>query len=96
MVALQVSSDHLEAFEVILRAYSRIGETLPRFRLLGEVFRDKKEFHQVLAVFYSDILHFHGQAYKFVRRSGRLFCDCPTSKLLKVPRKSVRGLRTLY
>ncbi|KAH8690624.1 NACHT domain protein [Talaromyces proteolyticus] len=71
---LKISSDYVEAFEQIVKAYSRIGESLTRFKVLSETFSQNTEFQQTFAVFYVDILQFHKEAYKFVRRSGwRIF-----------------------
>jgi hypothetical protein len=63
----------VDAFEQIVKAYSRIAESLTRFKVLSETFRQNTEFQQTLSVFYSDILRFHKEAYKLVRRSGKLF-----------------------
>ncbi|KAI6777889.1 uncharacterized protein J7T54_001546 [Emericellopsis cladophorae] len=66
---LKVSSDCVEAFEKIIRAYSRIGECLLRFREFDRAFFDNTNVQQTLAIFYVDILKFHKEAYQFVRRS---------------------------
>lgn len=60
--------DHLESFETLIDAYSQIAATLPRFDRLADSFRTVPEFQHVLAVFYADILEFHQEAYKFLRR----------------------------
>ncbi|EGO53325.1 hypothetical protein NEUTE1DRAFT_133746 [Neurospora tetrasperma FGSC 2508] len=65
-----VSSDYTDAFERIIKAYSEIAESLPRFRIISDALRNSKEMQQVLAVFYADILTFHKEAHIFVRRSG--------------------------
>ncbi|KAM0476059.1 hypothetical protein ACHAPX_006475 [Trichoderma viride] len=67
---LRVASEHVEAFERIIKGYSQLAESLQRFEILDTTFSDKPEFQQALAVFYADILQFHKHAYKFVRRSG--------------------------
>ncbi|ESA44365.1 hypothetical protein GE21DRAFT_2385 [Neurospora crassa] len=67
---LKVSSDYTDAFERIIKAYSEIAESLPRFHIISDALRNSKEMQQVLAVFYADILTFHKEAYIFVRRSG--------------------------
>ncbi|CAI6339363.1 unnamed protein product [Periconia digitata] len=67
---LKVASDHIGAFEHIIKGYSRISEALGRFEILGEAFRHDTTFQYTLAVYYSDILEFHKHAYRFVRRSG--------------------------
>ncbi|KAE8552363.1 hypothetical protein EYB25_006257 [Talaromyces marneffei] len=67
---LKISSDYVDAFEQIVKAYSRIAESLTRFKVLSETFRKNTEFQQTLAVFYADILRFHKEAYKLVRRSA--------------------------
>ncbi|WAO86156.1 NACHT domain-containing protein [Fusarium falciforme] len=67
---LRIASEYVEAFEKIIKGYSNIAESLKRFEILGDAFRGEPEFHKTLAVFYADILEFHKNAYKFVRRSG--------------------------
>lgn len=67
---LRIASEHLEAFDQIIRGYSRISESLKRFDILGNTFSNKADFQETLAVYYADILQFHKHAYKFVRRSG--------------------------
>ncbi|KAI1273077.1 hypothetical protein F5Y07DRAFT_391555 [Xylaria sp. FL0933] len=69
-VILKISSDYVEAFEQIIKAYARIGESLTRFKALQESFHQNAAFQQTLAVFYADILQFHKEAYKSVRRSA--------------------------
>ncbi|KAF3914315.1 hypothetical protein AA313_de0201686 [Arthrobotrys entomopaga] len=66
---LKVSSDYIDAFEQIIKAYSKIGECLTRFRVLGQTFSENIDFQQTLAGFYANIVRFHRQAYGFVRRS---------------------------
>ncbi|KAI1454329.1 hypothetical protein F4805DRAFT_469475 [Annulohypoxylon moriforme] len=67
---LRVASEYVEAFEQIIKGYSRISESLKRFELLGNALSKKATFQQTLAVYYADILQFHKHAYKFVRRSS--------------------------
>jgi hypothetical protein len=71
--SIQIGSDYVEAIERIIKAYSRIGESLTRFRVLDATFSQNANFQQTLAVFYADILRFHKQAYKFVRRSCKWY-----------------------
>lgn len=72
---LRVASEYVEAFEHIIKGYASIADGLGRFRKLSHAFATDVDFQQTLAVFYADILQFHKQAYKFVRRSG----ECPVS-----------------
>jgi hypothetical protein len=67
---LRISSEYVEAFEHIIKGYSKIAESLVRFEILGDAFRTNLDFQQTTAVFYADILQFHKHAYKFVKRSG--------------------------
>ncbi|KAI0883700.1 uncharacterized protein GGS22DRAFT_194950 [Annulohypoxylon maeteangense] len=67
---LRVASEYVEAFEKIIKGYSRIAESLKRFEVLGTTFSNKPDFQQTLAIYYADILQFHKHAYKFVHRSG--------------------------
>ncbi|KAI0550524.1 NACHT domain protein [Xylaria curta] len=69
-IILKISSDYIEAFEQIVKAYSRIGESLTRFEVLQQSFHQNPAFQQTLAIFYSDILEFHKEAYKSIRRSS--------------------------
>ncbi|KAM7211075.1 hypothetical protein V8F06_013542 [Rhypophila decipiens] len=69
-LVLKVASDYIEAFEKLIVAYARIAEPLARFNLLHQTHFDNLEIQQALAMFYSDILRFHKEAYKFVRRGG--------------------------
>lgn len=71
---LRVASEHVEAFEQIIKGYAQLAESLARFEILDCAFKDDHDFQSVLAVFYADILQFHKHAYKFVRRSGKLKC----------------------
>ncbi|KAH6983392.1 hypothetical protein BKA56DRAFT_583622 [Ilyonectria sp. MPI-CAGE-AT-0026] len=67
---LKISSDCVNAFEKIITAYARIAEPLARFKILHHTYSKNMEVQQTLAVFYSDILRFHKEAYKFVRRGS--------------------------
>lgn len=69
---LRIASDYIEAFEQLVKGYSRIAESLQRFNILAHAFDGETQFQQTLAVFYADILEFHKYAYKFVRRNGML------------------------
>ncbi|KAE8445745.1 hypothetical protein EG329_012924 [Mollisiaceae sp. DMI_Dod_QoI] len=67
---LRVSLEYVEAFEHIIKGYSKVAESLVRFEILGDAFRSNLDFQHTIAVFYADILQFHKHAYKFVKRSG--------------------------
>lgn len=64
----KISSDFVDAFEKVIKHYSCIGTSLTRFGMLQHTFHGNAEFQNVLAVYYCDILRFHKEAYKFVRR----------------------------
>lgn len=68
---INVTCENVKAFDKIIVQYSRIGEALMRFKTLQATFAEYPEFQQIVAVFYSDILEFNGEAYKFVTRSGK-------------------------
>ncbi|EGR47804.1 uncharacterized protein TRIREDRAFT_35552, partial [Trichoderma reesei QM6a] len=74
-LVLKISADYIEAFEQIIKVYSKLAEPLVRFKLFQLSFSTNPEIQRTLAVYYSDILKFHGEAYKFVRRNAwqRLF-----------------------
>jgi hypothetical protein len=67
---LRIACEHVEAFEQIMKGYSRIASALKRFEILDKAFSRDAEFQKTMAVFYADILQFHKHAYKFVRRNG--------------------------
>ncbi|GKT56486.1 NACHTdomain protein [Colletotrichum tofieldiae] len=66
---LRIASEYVEAFEQIMKGYSRIADSLMRFEILNRAFANDHNFQQSLAAFYDDILQFHQHAYKFVRRN---------------------------
>lgn len=68
---LKVSSDYVYAYEQIIIAYSRIGEALKRFEILGDALSMDGNFQWVSAALYAGILQFHKHAYTSVRRSGK-------------------------
>ncbi|KAK1750445.1 hypothetical protein QBC47DRAFT_394073 [Echria macrotheca] len=73
-LVLKISSDYIEAFERIIKAYSLIAESLGRFQLLERSFQGKPHLYPVFVVFYADILKFHKAAYRFItRRSWKTF-----------------------
>ncbi|KAL6830834.1 hypothetical protein J3E69DRAFT_203459 [Trichoderma sp. SZMC 28015] len=74
-LVLKISADYIEAFEQIIKVYSRLAEPLTRFSLFDRSFSNNVEVQNTLAVYYSDILKFHGEVYKFIRRNAwqRLF-----------------------
>ncbi|CAK7222536.1 hypothetical protein SEUCBS140593_004932 [Sporothrix eucalyptigena] len=69
-LVLRVASEYVEAFEVLTKAYARLADALPRVRVLGQAFPRDVAFQETLAMYYADILAFHGQAYTFVHRSS--------------------------
>ena len=67
---LRVASEYVEAFEQLIRGYSRLSDSLGRIEILSNAFATNSDFQQTLAVFYADILRFHKHAYTFVRRKS--------------------------
>ncbi|KAL6357290.1 hypothetical protein LRP88_07448 [Fusarium phalaenopsidis] len=65
---VKISSDYVHAFERLIKAYSQIADSLRRFQLLEQSFKDKPQLYPTFAIFYADILQFHKAAYKFVTR----------------------------
>ncbi|KAL7897605.1 hypothetical protein HDV64DRAFT_285923 [Trichoderma sp. TUCIM 5745] len=74
-LVLEISADYIKAFESIIQVYHRLAEPLARFSIFDRSFSNNKEVQKALAVYYSDILKFHEEAYKFIRRNAwhRLF-----------------------
>ncbi|TRX91712.1 hypothetical protein FHL15_007494 [Xylaria flabelliformis] len=67
---LRIACEYVEAFEQVIRGYSRISESLGRFSTLSKAFATDMDFQQTLAIFYADIMLFHKNAYQFVRRNS--------------------------
>ncbi|KAI1366204.1 hypothetical protein F5Y08DRAFT_302008 [Xylaria arbuscula] len=70
---LRITSDYLSAFDKLIEAYSRIAETMPRLKNLGDTFKDNPTLLTKLALYYAEVLEFHRRAYKFVRRKSWKF-----------------------
>ncbi|KAH7068217.1 hypothetical protein BKA63DRAFT_109499 [Paraphoma chrysanthemicola] len=69
---MKLATDHISAFEKLIRAYGQIADFMPRFDRLSKALIGEPDFQQALAVVYSDILEFHRHSYKFFRRNGWL------------------------
>jgi len=82
VVILKAGSDCIEAFEVLIKAYARIGQSLGRFEKLRQTFADDPSFQEIIAVFYRDIVKFHKCAYKFVTVNGESFRACSVLDIL--------------
>ncbi|KAI0376508.1 hypothetical protein F5Y04DRAFT_209138 [Hypomontagnella monticulosa] len=72
-LALQITSDYLDAFDKLVEAYARISETLPRLERIRGAFKDDASVLTKLALYYADILEFHRRSYKFIRRRSWKF-----------------------
>ncbi|KAJ3578997.1 hypothetical protein NPX13_g1567 [Xylaria arbuscula] len=70
---LRITSDYLSAFDKLIEAYSRVAETMPRLKNLGDTFKDNPTLLTKLALYYAEVLEFHRRAYKFVRRKSWKF-----------------------
>ncbi|KAH7302967.1 hypothetical protein B0I35DRAFT_447536 [Stachybotrys elegans] len=67
---LQITADHLDAFDKLVEAYSKIADTLPHVNILAESFSDKPSMLTKIALYFAELLEFHRRAYKFVRRQS--------------------------
>ncbi|EXJ84684.1 hypothetical protein A1O3_05354 [Capronia epimyces CBS 606.96] len=67
---VQLASNHIKIFEMLLDAYSQIAWAMPHFDRLRGAFSDDENFKVIMAMIYSDILEFHQRAYKFFRRKA--------------------------
>ena len=52
-----------------MKGYSQIAESLVRFSVFDRPYSENTIVQQTLAIFYVDILKFHKEAYRFLRRS---------------------------
>ena len=64
----------MEAFDCLLDAYARLGEALPIFSAVDNLFTSHVPSHvrQTLANIYEDILKFHQRATVFFKQRGKL------------------------
>ncbi|RGP59506.1 nacht domain-containing protein [Fusarium sporotrichioides] len=67
---LLTAQHHVHAFDKLLSAYGSIGLALPRLARYGETFPDNHQFQQLLAYLYGDIIEFHTQAFRLIRKPG--------------------------
>ena len=67
---IQVASRLSDAFDSLLDAYARIGESLPVFAAVDTLFSGHGEHYvqQILANVYEDVLKFHSRAVNFFRQ----------------------------
>lgn len=70
---LRISSEHIESFDLIIGAYSRIASSLSRFEMLDKAIGCDMRLSETFTAYYAEILGFHKHAYKFLRRSGQYF-----------------------
>ncbi|KAK5987283.1 Vegetative incompatibility HET-E-1-like protein [Cladobotryum mycophilum] len=61
---LKAASEYVEAFEKIMKAYARIAKPLARFKIFNSTYARDTNVQETLAIFYSDILKFHKEAYR--------------------------------
>ncbi|KAA6406931.1 MAG: hypothetical protein FRX48_09229 [Lasallia pustulata] len=67
---LKIASNFLEAFDALLDAYKKIGDALPIFSAINDLFSSHSHVQQVLVNLYEDILDFHGRAVRFFRQKA--------------------------
>ena len=65
---LNLARNFTKILDIILQALNDIAENLPRIDRLKATFPDDGNLNRVVAWIYSDILEFHGRAYKMFRR----------------------------
>ena len=67
-----------DAFDSLLDAYARIGEALPIFSAVDDLFASRRHSHvqQILANVYEDILTFHQRAVLFFRQRSMFVITC--------------------
>ena len=63
----------VNAFDALLDAYKKIGESLPILSAVDGIFYSKPHVQQVLANIYEDILDFHKRSVVFFSHGSGLF-----------------------
>ncbi|KAI4132225.1 MAG: hypothetical protein LQ347_002654 [Umbilicaria vellea] len=71
---LKIASNFSEAFDALLDAYRQIGDALPIFSDINNLFSSHSNVQQILVNVYEDILEFHSRSVKFFKqRAFRTF-----------------------
>ena len=65
---LSLAKNFENVIDTVLEAFNDIAENLPRIDRLKTTFPNDENFNRVVAYIYSDLLEFHGRAYKMFRR----------------------------
>ncbi|RYP58606.1 hypothetical protein DL770_010393 [Monosporascus sp. CRB-9-2] len=60
--------EHTQTLDKMLSAYAQIGNSLPRLSRLGDSFPEDRDFQQLFAFLYEDIMEFHRKAYTLIRK----------------------------
>ncbi|KAH6888169.1 hypothetical protein B0T10DRAFT_515086 [Thelonectria olida] len=66
-LVLLISSTYMKAFDKLLDVISQIGAALPAFQKYAGLFKGNTQIHQVLCVFFRDILDFHAIVLGFFK-----------------------------
>ena len=68
-----MASKSARAFDALLDAYKKIGESIPIISAIDNIFQSNTLVKKVLENVYEDILLFHRRAVCFFKQRGQLF-----------------------
>jgi hypothetical protein len=77
-ISSQSAQEHARALDKLLMAYGSIGANLPRLSRYADTFPNNREFQQLIAFLFEDIVEFHRKAYCMIRKPG--ICVFPCQK----------------
>lgn len=69
-LASQPAVNDSKILDKLLDAYQQLAGAMPNFSRVQRRFESDSSYPELLAMFYSDILEFHREAYKIFRRNG--------------------------
>lgn len=70
MLLRQAVYEHTQTLDKMLSAYAQIGSSLPWLSRLGDSFPEDRDFQQLFAFLFEDIIEFHRKAYALIRKPG--------------------------
>ncbi|KAF8462703.1 hypothetical protein BDZ91DRAFT_327772 [Kalaharituber pfeilii] len=93
---LQVTSNYITFFDIILDEYERMGECFPQFQQYDSLFQGNSYMQTVLGLVYQDILEFHARALKVVQRPAWNLIFRAAWKDLATPFEQIRAKLTRH
>ncbi|KAI5861038.1 hypothetical protein GGS23DRAFT_205824 [Durotheca rogersii] len=71
---IQGVHEYTHALDKVLMAYGNIGAHMPRFSRYAGAFPEHRDFQQLVAFLFEDIIEFHRRAYSMIRKPEWKMC----------------------